>query len=84
MPIIELDYLIQSIGISWYNPFGKIRLMEIGRARASNSAVAIEIVSGILLFHEIKDGAPSVSCRDLAPVILALSNRVSLGGPIST
>jgi len=58
--------------------------MEIGNALASNSAVAIEMVSLVSSDHGIKDGAPSESCNDLAPVILALSNRVSLGGPIIT
>jgi hypothetical protein len=38
------------------------------------------ISSGIL----IKAGAPRDNCNDLAPVILALSNLVSEGGPTRT
>ncbi len=32
----------------------------------------------------MKGGAPSASCSDLAPMIRAFSNLVSLGGPIAT
>ena len=72
------------MGISWYNPLGKTRRIDIGNILASSSAVAREIVSLISFVQAIKDGAPSESCNDLAPVILALSNRVNLGGPINT
>lgn len=58
--------------------------MEIGNALRSSSTVASEIESLTSLGTLIKDGAPKDSCNDLAPVILALSNLVSLRGPIKT
>jgi hypothetical protein len=56
----------------------------MGNALRSSSAVANEIESLISFETLIKDGAPKDSCNDRAPVILALSNLVSLGGPIKT
>src|ERR671922_598268 len=77
-------YFIQSIGMSWYVPFGSMRLIDIGSAFSSTSATAsaIELLasSGTL----ISGGAPSDSCSERAPVILARSNLVSQGGPNST
>ena len=52
--------------------------MEIGNALRSSSTVANEIESLTSLGTLIKDGAPKDNCNDLAPVILALSNLVSL------
>jgi len=72
------------MGISWYKPLGRTRLIEIGSALASNSAVASEIESLTSCGTLINAGAPKESCNDLAPVILALSNRVMRTGPIRT
>jgi hypothetical protein len=58
--------------------------MEIGRTFKSNSATAIDIVSLNFFDESIKIGAPSDSCNDLEPIILARSNRVNVGGPINT
>lgn len=54
----------------------------MGKALRSSSADANEIESRISFETLIKEGAPKDSCKDRAPVILALSNLVSLGGPI--
>ena len=77
-------YFNQSIGISWYTPLGRTRLIEIGSALESNSTVASEIESLISCGTLINAGAPKESCKDLAPVILAFSNRVMRAGPIKT
>ena len=58
--------------------------MEIGKTFEFSSATAIEIVSLNLIDESIKVGAPRESCNDLAPIILARSNRVNVGGPIKT
>src|SRR5919112_5404098 len=70
------------MGMSWYKPFGSILLMDIGSVFLSSSYLAIIIVSVKSVGILIKVGAPKESCNDLAPVILAFSNRVSLGGPM--
>src|ERR687888_1967819 len=58
--------------------------MEIGNALRSSSVTANVMESLISFGTLINDGAPKDSCKDLAPLILALSNLVSLGGPIKT
>jgi hypothetical protein len=77
-------YFNQSIGMSWYNPLGKTLLMEIGKTFEFSSATAMEIVLLYLFDESIKIGAPRESCNDLAPIILARSNRVYVGGPIKS
>ena len=54
----------------------------MGKVFLSNSYLAIIIVSfnSVGILHKV--GAPRDNCNDLAPVILAFSNLVSLGGPI--
>lgn len=79
------DYICSHCtGMSWYSPFGRLRLTVRGNAfnLSSANANSIELVtpSG----GSISNGAPIDSCRDRAPTILALSNRVSLGGPMRT
>src|ERR687888_2740265 len=58
--------------------------MEIGNALRSSSVTANVMESLISFGTLINDGAPKDNCKDLAPLILALSNLVSLGGPINT
>src|ERR687888_1906298 len=58
--------------------------MEIGNALRSSSVTANVMESLISFGTLINDGAPKDSCKDLAPLILARSNLVSLGGPIKT
>jgi hypothetical protein len=47
---------------------------------SSNSAMSIGLVT--FLGGVMSGEAPKAICRALAPIILALSNLVSLGGPI--
>ena len=47
--------------------------MDIGRTFKSNSATAIDIVSLNFFDDSTKIGAPSDSCNDLEPIILARS-----------
>jgi len=56
--------------------------MVMGRSPLSSSSLAMSI--GRLTFSGIsmRTGAPRLIWRALAPIILALSNRVSLGGPV--
>lgn len=56
--------------------------MEMGSARDSNSAIPRLIGSLIPGLTGMKGGAPRASWSALAPIILALSKRVSFGGPI--
>ncbi len=58
--------------------------MEIGRTFKLSSATAIEIVSLNFFEESTNVGAPRDNCNDLAPIILARSNRVNVGGPIKT
>ena len=82
--IIYSTYFNQSIGISWYNPLGSILRIEIGKTFEFSSATATDIVSLNLFEESTKVGAPRESCSDLAPIILARSKRVNVGGPIKT
>lgn len=70
--------------MSWYSPVGNDLLIDIGRAFASSSSLAI--LMGLLRSGDsgIRGGAPRDNCNALAPTILALSNLVSQGGPILT
>lgn len=58
--------------------------MDIGRALESSSFEARAMGSFSAGLAGINGGAPKDSWRALAPMILALSNLVNLGGPIST
>lgn len=72
------------MGMSCELPFGNIRLIEIGSASLASSVIANAIESLMLSSIGTKDGAPIASWRDLAPTILAFSNRVSFCGPTTT
>jgi len=67
-----------SIGV----PSGSFLRMVIGRKPFSSSSFAMSM--GWLTFSgvSIRMGAPKLIWRALAPMILALSNRVSIGGPV--
>ena len=65
-------------------PLGSARLMDTGSASSSSSVVAISIGPLYAPSSGMNGGAPIATCSDLAPMILAFSNRVSLGGPIFT
>jgi len=54
----------------------------IGIALFSNSSNAISSDVFTVSVIEIKGGAPSDNCNARAPVILAFSNLVNVGGPI--
>jgi hypothetical protein len=68
--------------MSWERPFGSERLMDIGSASPASSIIANAIESRIVSSIGTKAGAPMASCSDLAPMILAFSNLVSLAGPM--
>lgn len=70
--------------MSWYLPLGRMRLIEIGNALCSISATARPIELFASTGTLIIGGAPRDNCNDRDPVILALSNLVSQGGPMST
>ena len=55
----------------------------MGKALLSNSIIANSMEFLIPFGIGIKGGAPKANCRALAPTILALSNLVNFGGPIS-
>jgi len=55
--------------------------MEIGRASPASSVIASAIESLVVSSAGMKAGAPIASCSDLAPIIRAFSNLVSLSGP---
>jgi len=63
-------------------PFGSDLRMEIGRASASSSIMAVWIGPLYCPSMGTKAGAPIAICSERAPTIRALSKRVSLGGPI--
>ena len=71
-------------GISWYVPFGSVLLIVIGSIPVSSSKSAMSIGPTRYFGTSTIMGAPMAICRDLAPTIRALSNRVSLAGPIVT
>ena len=61
---------------------GRARLRVIGRASPSSSARAMSMGSITESGRSTRIGAPRDTWSDLAPMILALSNLVSFGGPI--
>jgi len=69
--------------MSWNDPSGSVRLIANGNTFSLSSTTAISIGSTAESGSGASIGAPSESCRDLAPTILALSKRVSFGGPIN-
>jgi hypothetical protein len=71
-----------SSGISSYCPSGSVLRMLMGRTFAASSATAMSMGLWMLGDTRMNGGAPSASWSDLAPMILALSKRVSCGGPI--
>jgi hypothetical protein len=71
-------------GISWYVPFGSVLLIVIGSIPESSSKSAMSIGPARASGTSIIIGAPMAICRALAPTIRALSNRVSLAGPMET
>lgn len=66
----------------WLVPSGIFLLMLIGSIPPSSSRVATLIGDMFLEGRSTRIGAPIDICRALAPTILALSNLVSLSGPI--
>ena len=54
----------------------------MGRAFSRSSITAMSMGSETLSGRGASMGAPSETCSALAPTILALSKRVSFGGPI--
>lgn len=78
-------------GISWNVPSGNVLRIVIGRMPISSSfrAISIGLFSPVPPAERFSSsgrriGAPIEICRDLAPTILAFSNRVIFGGPTST
>jgi len=71
-------------GISWYVPFGSVLLIVRGSIPVSSSKSAMSIGPTRASGTSITTGAPMAICRALAPTIRALSNRVSLEGPMET
>ena len=78
-PILYRRYLI---GMSCEWPLGRERLIEMGRASLASSIIARAMESRTLSSIGTNGGAPIASCSDLAPTILAFSNRVSFDGPM--
>jgi len=70
------------MGMSCEWPVGRERLIDIGSASLASSVMASAMESLMLSSVGTNDGAPMASWRDLAPTILAFSNRVSFCGPI--
>ena len=68
--------------MSWKTPFGNDLLIEIGSDALASSDIACVIGSLVASSKEMNDGAPIPNCRERAPMILALSKRVSFAGPI--
>jgi len=71
------------MGMSCECPLGSERLIDIGSASLASSIIARAIESLMLSSIGTKDGAPMASWSDLAPIILAFSNLVSLSGPMT-
>lgn len=65
-------------------PSGNVLLIVIGKIPASSSFNAMSIGLESSSDASTSIGAPMDIWRALAPTILALSNRVSLGGPMRT
>jgi len=70
------------MGMSCECPLGRERLIDIGSASLASSVIARAIESLMLSSVGTNAGAPIASWRDLAPTILAFSNRVSFCGPM--
>ena len=67
--------------MSWNVPSGKVLLIVIGKIPLSSSLSAMSIGLVSVSITSMSMGAPIDICRDLAPTILAFSNRVIFGGP---
>ena len=70
-------------GIFWLVPSGKDLRMLIGKTPSPSSRSAISIGERVGSLISNSTGAPIDTCSALAPTTLALSKRVSFGGPIS-
>ncbi len=76
-------YLKSNNGIFWKSPLGKTRLIVIGITRSSNSFIEMSSEVIALTGISMNGGAPNDNCNARAPMILAFSNLVSVGGPIN-
>lgn len=70
-------------GMFWLVPSGRARRILIGRTPSSSSRSAMSIGDSAGSLISSRTGAPMETWSALAPTTLALSKRVSFGGPIS-